>query len=56
MSLPPASDPLIEISAQEVRAEREMLFGGNFNGGSGAEALGSSLAGSRGIRLQTGNR
>lgn len=29
MSFPPSSDLLIEISAQEVMAEREMLFGGN---------------------------
>lgn len=29
MSFPPSSDLLIEISAQEVMAEWEMLFGGN---------------------------
>lgn len=41
MSFPPSSDLLIEISAQEVMAEREMLFGGNLK----RAGLRSSLVG-----------
>lgn len=49
------ADPIIEISAREVKAQREMLFRGNF---SGAEPVSSSPASwaASGIRLQTAQR